>query len=246
MGVFTNKLEREVRLEYMRPTQIDEAKKIRSALYVPFGSIEWHGRQNAVGLDAIKAHEELVGLALRCGGVVHPAVFFGAGGGHSEYPHSFMVDKDLMQQLLLSLLHRWEKDGYEAVILLSGHYPNKSEFLQVAADEFKKNGGKMRVLPIIEKEIDGILGDHAAREETSFQLYLHPETVDMSIYDNEKFTDEDYEYEEERHNWMENTPEDHPCFGILGRDPRKSTAERGKIYTNKLLNYLENWLKEKK
>ena len=63
MDIYTRALRQEVRLEYMRPAQIDAAKAQRPAIYLPFGAVEWHGHHNPVGLDAIKAHAQLVGLA---------------------------------------------------------------------------------------------------------------------------------------------------------------------------------------
>ena len=132
MGVFSSDIGREVRLERMRPAQIDAAIAGRPAVYVPFGSIEWHGRQNAVGLDAVKAHEQLVGLARRVGGVVFPPVFFGSGGGHADYAHSFMFEAEKVRALVTDLLFHFESDGFEAAILLSGHYPHAGELLMPA------------------------------------------------------------------------------------------------------------------
>ncbi len=79
MGVYSNNLKTEVRLERMRPDQVSARKLSNPSIYIPFGSVEWHGIQNPVGLDTIKAHEQLVGLASRVGGVVYPSVFFWCG-----------------------------------------------------------------------------------------------------------------------------------------------------------------------
>ena len=240
MGVFSSKLEREVRLERMRPAQIDEAMKRRAAIYVPFGSIEFHGRQNPVGLDAIKAHEQLVGLAARVGGVVYPPVFFGSGGGHTDYEHSFMLDAEPMKKLVTQLLRRFERDGFRVAILISGHYPNKKEYLVPAIEDYKSAGGGMKVLALIENEAPGVGGDHAAKWETSFQLYLHPETVDMSALDG---MPDDVGGPDERINWMKDELKSHPCYGIVGIDPRAhASAEEGKAATEKLISHLAAWL----
>ena len=159
MGRFSDRLQREVRLERMRPDQIDAAKARRPAIYVPFGSIEWHGRQNAVGLDAIKAHEQLVGLAERVGGVVYPPVFFGSGGGHTDWPHSYMVAAEPVRQIVVELLHGFERDGYGAAILISGHYPNRTEYLDRATEVYHRAGGAMRVLCLVENQAPGVGGD---------------------------------------------------------------------------------------
>jgi len=242
VGVYTSNLPREVRLERMRPAQVREAMARRPAIYVPFGSIEWHGRQNAVGLDAIKAHEQLVGLALRAGGVVYPPVFFGSGGGHTDYQHSYMIDPAPMRAIVAQLLGRFERDGFRAAILLSGHYPNLKEYLDAAVADHRDAGGAMRVLALVENQVPGGVGDHAAKVETSFMMHLHPETVDMAALAGR---DEDRRGPEERHNWMVDTPKDHPCYGIVGIDPRAhASAEFGRQATENLIAALVGWLDE--
>ena len=241
MGVYTDHLTAEVRLERMRPEQIEAAKARRAAVYVPFGSLEWHGRHNPVGLDAIKAHEQLVGLALRAGGVVYPAVFFGSGGGHLDWPSSFMVSAEPMIQLVSELLRGFERDGYRQVILLSGHYPNRPVYLDQALAAYRAGEGRMRGLAIIENEIPGVPGDHAALHETSFMLHLHPETVDATALSVPPTGLPDGEI----HNWMGPESLEHPCYGLVGIDPRgRAAAELGRVSTEKLIDFLASWLEE--
>ena len=241
MGRFSDGLEAEVRLERMRPAQVDAAKERRPAIYVPFGSIEWHGRQNPVGLDAIKAHEQLVGLAARAGGVVYPPVFFGSGGGHLDWPHTFMVSAQPMAQIVLELLHGFERDGYEKAILISGHYPNRAEYLEAAWDAYREAGGTMDVLRLVETQAPGAGGDHAAKWETSAMLHLHPDTVDLGALEGEP-TD-DIGGPEQKTNWMLEEYRDHPCYGIVGIDPRRYASEAaGRQHTESFLAFLEAWL----
>ncbi|MCB0108419.1 MAG: creatininase family protein, partial [Caldilineaceae bacterium] len=165
MTIFTDQLTTEVRLERMHPDEIDAAKARRPAIYLPFGALEWHGYHNPVGLDALKAHEQLVGLARRAGGVVYPPVYFGAGGGHTTWPHSFMVSADPMTQIVTELLQAFERDGYMQAILISGHYPNRSQYLDAGVRAYLEAGGTMRVLALVENQVDGVDGDHAAKYE---------------------------------------------------------------------------------
>jgi creatinine amidohydrolase len=242
MGIFSNRLEREVRLERMRPWEVDEAKAKQPAIYVPFGSIEWHGYHNPVGLDAIKAHEILVGLALRVGGVVYPPVFFGSGGGHTEWPSTFMVDAEPMVRIVTELLQGFERDGYEKAILFSGHYPNHPEYQVKAVEAYRKAGGTMRVLSLIEDQIPDGKGDHASKYETSLMLYLHPDTVDrdaLKVGPDEELTGPD-----EIVNWMEEKYKDHPNYGLVGIDPRAYASEElGKELTERLIRYFAEWLR---
>lgn len=241
MGVYTDQLNEEVRLERMRPEQIERAKARRAAIYVPFGSIEWHGYHNPVGLDAIKAHEQLVGLAQVAGGVVYPAVFFGSGGGHLDWPSSFMVSAAPMIQVVSELLGGFERDGYRQAVLLSGHYPNRPVYLDPAIERYQAAGGKMRVLAIIENEVPGVPGDHASLHETSSLLYLHPDTVDAARLALPAGGLPDGEI----HNWMGPESACHPCYGLVGIDPRgRASAAHGQETTGRLLAYLQRWLEE--
>ena len=240
MGVFSDNLTQEVRLERMRPEQIDAAKARRPAIYVPFGSIEWHGRQNAVGLDATKTHEQLVGLAARAGGVVYPPVFFGAGGGHTDWPHSYMVGAAPMVEIVAELLRRFEADGYRYAILMSGHYPNRSEYLDEAAQIHRERGGKMRVLCLVENQAPEVGGDHAATYETSSMLYLHPDLTQLAGEPTDDVGGPD-----DRTNWMGDEYKDHPCYGIVGIDPRAyASADVGRENTERLIDFLAKWLDE--
>ncbi|NLF40824.1 creatininase family protein [bacterium] len=243
MGAFSDNLKKEVRLEFMRPEQVEEAKRTCPNIYVPFGSIEWHGYQNVVGLDALKAHEQLVGLAVKAGGVVYPPVYFGAGGGHGDWPSSFMVSAAPMVTIVTDLLKRFEADGYKKAILLSGHYPNRSQYLDTAIDAYAKGGGTMRVLAIVENQAPGVGGDHAAKFETSFMLHLHPESVDMARLD--ESCREDVSGPDEKKNWMGSEWKGHPCYGLVGADPRgNASAALGRENTERLIAHLEQWLRQ--
>ena len=244
MGVYSDHLRAEVRLEYMRPDQVACVKRKNPFIYVPFGSIEWHGYQNAVGLDALKAHEQLVGLASRAGGIVYPPVFFGVGGGHLHWPSTLMVSKEPMTQLVTDLLCGFERDGYRKAILLSGHYPNRKEFLDAAIGAYRAAGGTLDILALVENEAPDVGGDHAAKFETSYMLYLHPETVNMERLKSDIC--EDVGGTDESRNWMDSQYKEHPCYGQVGIDPRAhASATVGQANTERLIQFLAQWLGQK-
>jgi creatinine amidohydrolase len=238
MGAYSDRLEREVRLERMRPREVDEAMRRRPAIYVPTGSIEFHGWQNPLGLDATKAHEQLVGLAARLGGVVYPPLFLGVGGGHVAYPHTFMVEAEPMRAIVLSLLRGFERDGFRDAILLSGHAPNRFEYLLQAREAYLAQGGTMRVLVLYESQAPGVGSDHAGHFETSMMLHLHPETVDIG-----ELGDGAPEGDAQK-NWMADSFRDHPCWGIVGVDPRggQANAALGRLNVERLMDFLDRWL----
>ena len=241
MATYSDHLEREVRLERMRPEQIAVAQAQRPAIYVACGSVEWHGYHNPVGLDTLKAHEQLVGLAGRLGGVVYPPIFLGAGGGHTHWPSSFMVSAEPMIRILADLLHGFERDGYRKVILLSGHYPNQREYMLPAVTAYRAEGGAMDVLSLIENQAPGVAGDHAAKYETSYMLHLGPDLVDMARL--RVGPQGDIAAPDQVVNWMGDAYREHPCYGLVGLDPRAyASAQVGLENTERLLAHLAAWL----
>ena len=67
----------DVRYEYLRPNQIVAGREACPLLYLPLGTIEWHGPHNPVGLDGLKAHALCVRAGQKGGGLVFPTVWYG-------------------------------------------------------------------------------------------------------------------------------------------------------------------------
>ena len=142
-----------------------------------------------------------------------------------------------MAAILTELLHGFERDKFDSAVLLSGHYPNKGEYFEKAMDTYRKQGGTMRVIGMIENEVDGVGGDHAALYETSYMMHLIPELVDLSELSGAK--DDDIGGPEEPRNWMDPAHKNHPCYGIVGIDPRsRASAEIGEMNTERLISYI--------
>jgi creatinine amidohydrolase len=227
----------------MRPEAIEAARAKCPAIYVPFGAMEWHGYHNPTGLDSLKAHEQLVGLAARIGGVVYPPIYFGSGSGHNDYPNTYMVDAEAMQKITTQLLLGFQANGYQKAILLSGHYPNTGKYLEQTVEAFNATKPRMKILVLKECEVEGVGGDHAAKHETSYMLHLYPQTVDMQQLDREPR--DDIGEPDVRHNWMDDSLKSHPCYGLVGIDPRThANAETGKQHTELLIDNLAAWVME--
>jgi creatinine amidohydrolase len=230
-------------MEYMRPGQVDEAKRERAALYVTFGSTEWHGRQNPLGTDTLTTYGVLLRLAREAGGVVFPPVFLGTGGGHGEFPYTYMVEPAACQKLVEDILRKAETDGFTTVILLAGHGPNPSQFMVPAVKAYYERGGRMRVLVFIVTQLrewpQG--ANHGGMYETSIMLHMHPETVDMSRLAGH---DEDRTGLDVPRNWMGPEHREHPCWGIVDlADPRgNSAAEVGRRIIDGYVAVLRRWL----
>ena len=152
-----------------------------------------------------------------------------------------MVRAAPMVQLVLDLLHGFERTGYQTAILLSGHYPNHREYLKVAVTEYLVTGGQMKVLALIENQVPGVGGDHAAKFETSSMLYLHPGTVDEARL--KATSPHEIGGPDEVQNWLGQSFEGHPCYGLVGIDPRgHATVAVGRKSTDDLIDYLKQWV----
>lgn len=139
----------EVQYERMRPRQIVAAREACPVAYLPLGTLEWHGPQNPVGTDAIKAHALAVRCAQAGGGLVFPPVWYGesreeglmeatgaerediaAGMGlpPSNFAPGYMRFSPHEQvqsygRLLLHCLFQIQSLGFKVAVFVAGHYP---------------------------------------------------------------------------------------------------------------------------
>ncbi len=212
----------ETRLEYLKPKEIEEAMRVCPTLFLPLGTIEWHGLHNIVGLDALKAHMLCVRAAGRGGGLVAPPLYGGVGGLNE--PHTFIMDPEnsvhshLLRPWLERLCAEAARQGFKAVIILTGHYGAAQ---QIVVRETAVRMSRILGIPILGTPEyflaldEGYYGDHAAWGETSLMLYLDPESVDLSRLGEE------------------------PHKGVGGRDPKQfANTEDGRKLAETIISRL--------
>ena len=139
----------EVRYHLLRPDQIVERRTACPIVYIPLGTLEWHGVHNAVGADALQAE----GIAIRCaqlgGGLVFPPLYYGETRIESlmeadakdrdqiaaimgldmddftpeRSPFSPMEQALNYQRLLIHMLAEVDALGFKVAVFVAGHYP---------------------------------------------------------------------------------------------------------------------------
>ena len=136
--------------EEMLPHEVVEARQTKPLVYLPIGTVEWHGLQNPLGLDTLKARALCVKAAERGGGLVMPALWWGehreiqlmeanprSRQGIAElmdlpadnFTFGYMGGKTVEEQahfyndLLFHVYHQLASLGFKAAIVLCGHYP---------------------------------------------------------------------------------------------------------------------------
>lgn len=141
-------LEMEVLFHRLRPGQIKERREECPVVYVPLGTLEWHGLHNPMGADGLQAEE----IAKRCaehGGVVFPTVYFGESRvnslletdpnyqegiaerfgidaalfGEDRFPYSGMEQINHYQHHLIHIITEAASYGFQLVVFIIGHYP---------------------------------------------------------------------------------------------------------------------------
>ncbi|MCX5646746.1 MAG: creatininase family protein [Phycisphaerae bacterium] len=212
---------REVRLEFLHPKELEETRAACATIFQPLGTIEWHGVHNVLGLDAVKAHALCLRAAQKGGGVVSPPLFGGVGG-LSEL-HTFIMDPEddvfskLLRLWLEQLCREMARDGYRAIIILTGHYGAAQQIVvrETAVRMSRALGIPVLGTPEYWLALDeGYTGDHAAWGETSLMMHLFPDTVDLSRLGKP------------------------PYQGVGGRDPKESSAEDGRRITETIVSRL--------
>ena len=176
-----------VQYELMLPFELEAALERCPTALVPIGTLEWHGRQNALGLDAVKAHALCVEAAQRFAGVVLPPLFGGVGG--VDQPHTIVMEPEptmtshLLEPWLSSLCAELVRNGFRAIIVLTGHYGASQQMIvrETAIRQMQRLDVPILGTPEYILALDaGYTGDHGGHFETSLMMALKPELVDLN------------------------------------------------------------------
>lgn len=232
----------------LRPDLLAAIVEAAPVAYWPLGLLEHHGWHLPVGLDGLKAERICRRTAAETGGVILPTMWWGGGGGHRDFMWTLYQPEDAGERILAATIERLALFGFQAIVLLAGHYPWQS-ILQ-------------RRIPVYEAQHTGVLfpwgtemtigrqdlslpGDHAAREETSYGLALHPKLVDMGALTRGRGAGA----------WPAGRTPPHvpdlareypglvldcadPCFAQHGEDARTGSREPGEEHVSRLVAHI--------
>ena len=204
-----------IRYEESRPEEMRAMLKSAPIAYVPFGALEWHGEHAPLGLDSIKAHALCEAAAGRTGGVVFPAVYWGAFDT-MPFPFTFNFRKTPHRNLIRETLRQLKEWGFKAIVLLAGHYPPAQvRLMRSECRRFNKAGeafafGAPEQVFALDIEY---YGDHAGMWETSILMAIRPELVNLSAMPGGLTAVERLEK-----------------YGVMGQDPTsEASSEKGRM-----------------
>ena len=199
----------------------------KPVVYLPLGTLEWHGEHLPYGADAIQSEGLMVACARELGGIVLPPIHLGPDRArHTEngptlygmdYADTttpnrpldgscYWVPPGLFALLIDAILEQLKRAGFRAVFA-DGHGPSRWAWVSGLAEREARFGVKLFGVTADIQDAWTSMIDHAARNETSLMLALRPDLVALDRLD----PDPDV--------WPQ---------GVGGDDPRTATAEYGR------------------
>lgn len=210
--------------------------------YLPLGTLEWHGYHLPLGSDGLQSQGFFKQLAENIGGIVMPMLYLGPDTLVTENGkdyigmdvHSFeegkrqqldgsayYVEEELFIKIIEATLWNLSRAGFK-IVVAHGHGPSTNTFrkcIQQWEQQFDLKLFELFQLGATGSE--GIMTDHAAFNETSLMVGLHPELTDLNKIE-----------------------DDENMVGIWGTDPRSTSEQIGKAIIEKNLTVVGNRLQE--
>ena len=215
-----------VHYEELLPHEFEERLAQRPVGYLPIGTLEWHGVQNALGADFIQARGVFERAAKRFGGIVFPPLWLApdrisaAEDGpdligmdtadvttpNRQLPGScYWIPKGLFLSVVEAILAQAKRAGFRCVVA-DGHGPSRGAWGEMV-DSWEKQFGLLLISAT--RDFRGqwrTQMDHAGRNETSIMMAVRPDLVDLSQLPTDRAV------------WPQ---------GVGGEDPRDSTPGFG-------------------
>lgn len=168
--------------------------------YMAYGLAEPHGAYNALGLDWLKAYGICERAAKAHGGVVAPPLcwhisdmpqFPWTASMGVRQPLTSAVSADLFLKTVLYQLRAFDARGFQAAILITGHYGGIERDIRLACEYYARRAGSpMRIAAFADWELIvhdayGVdyKGDHGGILETSQLMALRPDLVHLERTD---------------------------------------------------------------
>ena len=176
------------------------AERIREfpAAFLPLGTLEWHGYHMPLGADGLQAQGAMRMIAERVGGIVLPMLFLGpdlaietdgglkcgmdihsfeTGCAQQLAGSAYYIEDARFDELLDCTMRNLARAGFR-IVVAHGHGPSTNAFAAHEQEYLEKYG--LRCFTLFDlgyTGYDGLMTDHAAANETSITMALHPDLV---------------------------------------------------------------------
>jgi creatinine amidohydrolase len=258
-------MDREIRMEYLRPAQVVAEREACPLVFLPLGPLEWHGPHLPLGTDPLNAWEVAMRVARQVGGVVMPPLFVGTererrpdmlrsiGFKGDEYivgmdfpglpVRSFYAPEEVLAVTVRSYLDLLLKQHYRLIVLLNGHgADNQIQTLQRLATEYTNTSPAtvLLLMPVERAPGDYFNGSHATRVETAIMQAL-TQSVDLDALPAGPLRNTELAIVDQKTFELDPTP-DHTVRPE--DDPRLATAEEGERHLQAIARDLAQVVRE--
>jgi len=206
-------------LNEMLPGELEEAIQKNPLAVIPMGSIEYHGPQNALGVDINSIEPPVEAGVKESGGILIPSVYWGGRAGHRLYPGSILVRTEVVRDLLTDIIEACRRMGFKAVLGVTGHMARgQKDAIRQVRERYE--GDPSLVVEIcaftalvqMTRAGDGLglehgLCDHGGHNETSHMWASGESRVDASR--------------------LPPVDDEIPFWGLEGHDPHLASREYG-------------------
>jgi creatinine amidohydrolase len=212
----------DARYENLTPTDFRARLALAPIAYVPLGTLEWHGEHLPLGSDGLQSRAFFERIAAQVGGIVLPMMTLGPdrkqndliGMDYAETVDpprkldgsAYWVDGPLFDEILRATVAQLVRAGFR-IIVAHGHGPSTAAWLKLIPEFEARHDIRCHHCWLRDPSADGLgmMVDHAATNETSLMMALHPHLVRMDL-----------------------APAYGTLVGVGGRDPRvHASAEFG-------------------
>jgi creatinine amidohydrolase len=239
--------------QFMRPDEIRAAQKEKSIVYMPIGPLEWHGPAMPFGTDPLAAERAVEMIADKVGGIALPTLYIGTERERSpeiveamgfedrnlyiigqDVPthdlHSFYFREEIFSLYIREYLRILVDQGFKMIVIINGHgATNQIAVLNRLKAEFEGEYDVhiLNLMALAGPDDTEHLESHATKVETSIQMYLNEDNVDLSKLPplTEKLRNSDWGINSNSTFNLCPTP-DHTIEDSV--DPRHATAEYGR------------------
>jgi len=182
--------------EYLRPEEVKALREKCPVVYIVAGSLEWHGFQNPLGCDSLKAHAICCEAALRYGGVVLPTIYQGHMTFDKEPDRNWGPDGwegytvgyqklETLETIVTDTARALVAAGWKVIVGVTGHDITPQRDALKRGIESAIEGTSCAGFAVKEGELHTpddeipLKMDHGAAWETSCMMYACPGRVDM-------------------------------------------------------------------
>ena len=171
-----------MRLMHMSSPQIEAYFKDNDTVLFATGSIENHGAQNCLGVDALIPERILELIEAQCEILIAPTLPYGTSEPLAGYPGTISLGVDVYYAVINRIVECLHQHGAKKILFLNGHDMNIPILERVALEWYDKGVLTPHIswwtaLPSINPEWSG---GHGGAVETSCMLYIDPTLVDLT------------------------------------------------------------------